>query len=80
LVDPERDRSWYLAGKEAAIWDWLALDYDYGQVVRFLSLLLDVSEDEAGRMLCDTLHSWQDMDIVMQKEVQGGQSGDQRGL
>lgn len=77
LVDADKGLSRSLRGVEAAIWDFLTLGYRYAKIIRFLSVILKVSKDEAKRTLVATLRGWQDEGIV---QVLGdgcrGKSGD----
>jgi hypothetical protein len=81
LVDAEREQFWSIHGVEAAIWDFLALAHPYEKIVRFLSLLMTASTDEAERTFLAVLRDWQRTGIVqVVKEGERGQSGDQRRL
>jgi hypothetical protein len=76
LVDPAQERAWALEGVEAAIWDWLTLDYADDQIVVFLSLLLKTSAARAARRLRDVLRAWQAAGILqVVEEDQRDQSG-----
>ena len=77
LVDPEQDRSWSIKGTDAAIWDWLTLGHCCERTAILLSLILRISEDEARQVICETLHRWQGMGIVIGTEAgRRGQPGD----
>ena len=81
LVDGQRGLSWFIRGVEAAIWDWLCLAYPYPRIVRFVSLLLRTSTEEAERRLLATLRGWREAGILYVVEgSERGESGHQRRL
>jgi hypothetical protein len=64
LVADATAESWTLAGHEAALWDYLALDLEYDDVARRFSALLAAPADEAERMLAGILAAWQQAGIL----------------
>jgi hypothetical protein len=64
LIAPQRGQSWSLCELEAAIWDWLVLDYEYIEIARLVSFLLKTTQNQAQKMLETTLHRWQDAGLI----------------
>lgn len=71
LVEGETGCSWLLSGWKAVIWDLLSLGYSVEDVVRFLTVLLDVGPEEARRRLLAALHQWAGNGIVRGAEEGG---------
>jgi hypothetical protein len=77
LVDADRGLFWSLGGVAATTWDFLTLGYRCERIVRFLSLILGASKDEAERTLVAVLRDWQDEGIVQAMgDDERGQPGD----
>jgi hypothetical protein len=64
LVDDATARSWTLTGDEAALWDYLALNLAYDDVLRLFAALLDLPNDEAEPRLASTLAAWRQAGIL----------------
>ena len=64
LIAPQRGQSWSLCKLEAAVWDWLVLDYRYIEITRFISLLLKTSQNQAEKRLDTTLRQWKDAGLI----------------
>jgi len=64
LVDGKSGCSWLLSGWKAAVWDLLSLGYLAGEIVRFLSLLLDVPPETAKGTLESILDEWEGNGMV----------------
>ena len=59
LVKGETGCSWLLSGWKAAVWDLLALGYLAEEIVRFLTLLMDVPPETAKGRLLTVLNEWE---------------------
>jgi len=64
LVEEEKGQSWSIHGVEAVIWDLLTLHYSLGRIVRFLSVLLNGSKDEAIESLLVAIQRWEEAGII----------------
>ncbi len=64
LFEEDGTRSWTIRGAEAAIWDLLALGYRFDRIVHFLSILLNVPNEEARATLLATLQTWERAGMV----------------
>lgn len=60
--------SWRLNGAEVAIWDLLSLAYPFQKMVRFLSVLLACTPEDARGILVATLGEWEQKGIVCAAE------------
>jgi hypothetical protein len=69
LVQEGEAQSWSLDGVEAIVWDLLALNYPLKQLTSFLSVLLNVSSEEANHTLLDVLRKWEKAGIL---QAEGG--------
>ena len=58
LVDEQRHCSQVLRGDEAMLWDWLALGYSYGTLLRQSAAVWETPEQEAACILAEYLASW----------------------
>jgi hypothetical protein len=78
VIDGERGETWFLSGREAALWEWLNLGYPYQKILEFLSLLLGASTPEAEKTLRTVLRDWQREGIIhIVEEDRDGQSSHQ---
>jgi hypothetical protein len=59
LVEQEGERGWMLRGVEAAAWDLLTLGYPFAETVHLISVLLDISPEDAGSTLMAMLRKWE---------------------
>jgi len=64
LIAPQRGQAWSLAELDAAIWDWVVLDYRYLEIVHFISLILRTSPEQAKKRLDATLHRWVNTGLI----------------
>ncbi len=60
-----------IRGAEAAIWDLLTLSYRFDRIVHFLSILLDMPDEEAKATLLATLQKWERAGMVQAAEGNG---------
>ena len=68
LIEERTKRSWILRGEEAAIWDWLSLNYRSERIIHLLSVLSGASTEEARRALLDILQGWETAGILQAGE------------
>jgi hypothetical protein len=81
LIEEKTKHSWIVSGENAAIWDWLTLNYPSERIVRLLSVLSGTSTEEARKALAAILQEWEKAGIV--RVIEGnrrGEPGDQRCL
>jgi len=71
LVDGEAGCSWLLSGWKAAVWDLLSLGYLAEEIVRVLTLLLDVPPETARGRLLTVLGEWECNGMVCGAEEGG---------
>jgi hypothetical protein len=64
VLDEQHQEMFVLRGVEVAVWGWLALSYPYAKIIRSLTVMLDVSADEAEQCLWATLQKWIDAGIL----------------
>lgn len=64
LVDGEAGCSWLLSGWKAVVWDLLSLGYLAEEIVRFLTLLLDIPPETARGRLLTILDEWEGNGMV----------------
>jgi hypothetical protein len=71
ILVSEAGCSWRLDGWRAAVWDLLSLGYPAEDIVRFLSVLLDVPAETARTRLLTALAEWERDGVVRHPEGDG---------
>jgi len=64
LVHTTDQKTYTLHGFESSIWSWLTLNYSYRKLVKLLTALLEVSEEDAIVRLQAILLKWVEIGIV----------------
>jgi len=58
VMDEQRQEIFVLRGVEAVVWDCLVLTYPYSKIVRSLTVMLEVSSEEAEKRLWTIFQKW----------------------
>ena len=58
VMDEQRQEVFVLLGVEAVVWSYLVLTYPYSKIVRSLTLMLEVSSEEAEKRLWTIFQKW----------------------
>ena len=69
VIDPERQIYWRLTGLEADIWDWIALNHPFEEILQFSALYLDLSVEAAKDQVFKVFQKWLSDGILKVEET-----------